>query len=112
MMLKTAYLFLRRPLGTVHAYTFRYDDNVQYMISLCYLVAYEGGAIYPSDDMQGSAFHWWSLDELEDDRVKVLVPRDQKWIIRRAVELFRLWKDQEEDLQPEQSPNARSKYTL
>jgi len=99
-----------RPLGIVHAYTFRYDDNVQYMISLCYLMAYEGGPICPGDDMQGSDFKWWNVDTLADDRVRILVPRDQKWIIGRAIELFRLWKDQEQDLQPEQSPNAGNKY--
>jgi ADP-ribose pyrophosphatase YjhB (NUDIX family) len=32
-----------RPLGTVHAYAFSYDQKVQYMISICYLFAYEGG---------------------------------------------------------------------
>ena len=44
-----------RPLGTVHAYMFHYDENVPYMVGLCYLMAYEGGNVEPGDDMYGSA---------------------------------------------------------
>ena len=90
-----------RPLGTVHAYTFRYDSKVQHMISLCYLVAFEGGQICPGDDMEGSDFRWWRLEDLEKENVALLVPRDQKWIARRAVELYRLWNNQTVNLQPE-----------
>src|SRR5262245_36029735 len=61
-----------RPLGTVHAYTFYYDDRLQYLLSVCYLLAYEGGEIQPGDDMYGSQAHWWSLDELADDRVRLI----------------------------------------
>jgi ADP-ribose pyrophosphatase YjhB (NUDIX family) len=91
-----------RPLGTVHAYTFRCDDNIQYMIDLCYLMAYEGGQVQPGDDMRGSKFRWWSLEELEDESIQIIVPRGQRWLMGRAVELYRLWKDQEVDLQPGQ----------
>ena len=101
-----------RPLGTVHAFTFYYDDHVQYLLSLCYLLAYQGGQVQPGDDMRGSQFRWWSLPELEDEQVKIIVPRDQKWLMRRAIELYRLWKDQTVDLQPDRDPAARSKYHL
>ena len=91
-----------RPLGTVHVATFRYDDNIQYMIDICYLLAYEGGEVCPGDDMAGSAYRWWSLEELTDEAVKLLVPSDhQKWLMRRAVELYRLWKTETVELQPE-----------
>ena len=40
-----------RPLGVLHASTFRYDDNAQFMISIKYLMAYEGGIISPGDGM-------------------------------------------------------------
>jgi 8-oxo-dGTP pyrophosphatase MutT (NUDIX family) len=83
-----------RPLGTVHASTFHYDDSVPHMISICYLLAYEGGRITPGDDMAGGTFRWWHLDELLDERVRLLVPRDRKWLAARAVELYRLWRDQ------------------
>jgi ADP-ribose pyrophosphatase YjhB (NUDIX family) len=84
-----------RPLGTVHAYTFHYDENVQYMISLVYMMAYEGGDIRPGDDMAGSAYKWMSLEELEDKKLKLLAPSSQTWVLRRAIELYRLWKDQD-----------------
>ena len=43
-----------RPLGVVHASTFGYDARVQRMISVVYLMAHEGGAAVPGDDMRGS----------------------------------------------------------
>lgn len=101
-----------RPLGTVHAYTFRYDEAVQFLISIAYVVAYEGGPIDPGDDMRGSQYRWWRLDELNAESVKLIVPRDQKWMAARAIELYRLWKDQSVDLQPASDPTARTKYTL
>lgn len=101
-----------RPLGTVHAYTILFDDNVQYMLSILYLLAYEGGEIQPGDDMRGSQYRWWSIKEFEEAGAKLIVPRDQTWIMQRAIELHRLWKDQSVDLQPERDPKARSKYNL
>lgn len=88
-----------RPLGTIHAQTFHYDSNVQYMIAIYYLLAYEGGEVHPGDDMQGSQHHWWSMAELEDESIKLAVPPGQKWILKRAIELYRLWKDQTWELQ-------------
>jgi 8-oxo-dGTP pyrophosphatase MutT (NUDIX family) len=90
-----------RPLGTVHISTFHYDENVQYMLSVGYLMAYEGGRIQPGDDMAGSRYKWWGLDDLTDEKVKVLVPPDGKWLIERAVELYRMWIGREMELQPE-----------
>ena len=84
-----------RPLGTVHAYTFHYDENVQYMISLVFVMAYEGGEIQPGDDMAGSTCKWMSLEELE--KIKLLVPSSRPWLLRRAIELYRLWKDRDVD---------------
>lgn len=92
-----------RPLGAVHISTFHYDENVRYMLSLNYLLAYEGGQVRPGDDMQGSRFGWWSLAELNDERVKVIIPRD-KWLLRRAIDLYRLWKEEAVDLQPDYDP--------
>ena len=53
-----------RPLGTVHISSFHYDKHVRYMLSVAYLFVYEGGEILPGDDMEGSEYRWWSLDEL------------------------------------------------
>jgi len=88
-----------RPLGTVHAYTFHYDDNVKFMIGICYLMAYEGGQVQPGDDMEGSSYRWWSLEELEDENVTILAPANRKWLLKRTIELYRLWKEYPIDLQ-------------
>ena len=80
------------PLGTVHALTVRHDDNIHHFIGIFYLMAYEGGQIQPGDDMLGSHFRWWSLEELAEENVKICVPRES-WIVKRAVELYRLWKN-------------------
>ena len=86
-----------RPLGIVHAYTFSYDQKLQYMISVSYLLAFEGGRVQPGDDMAGSRFKWCSLEELEEEEVRIIVPNDRNWLMRRAVELYRLWRGQELD---------------
>lgn len=100
------------PLGVFHAYTFYFDDNVQYMLSLCYVLHYENGAINPGDDMAGSAFQWFSSAEIADPNLKLIVPRDQKWLAQRAVETHRLWQNQTVQLQPALDPTARTKYAL
>lgn len=89
-----------RPLGTVHVDTFHYDQNVQYMIGTLYLLAYQGGKIEPGDDMLGSEYHWWSCAELDDDTL-VLHVSTKRWMLKRAIELYRLWRDEpEQPLQP------------
>lgn len=87
-----------RPLGLVHAQSFHYDDAVQYMLGTYYLLAYEGGDIVPGDDMAGSAWRWWSLAELEEIPLHAST---HLWMLHRAVQLYRLWKDEaERPLQP------------
>ena len=88
-----------RPLGTVHVQTFQYDENVPYMIAIYYLLAYESGRVHPGDDMQGSQVRWWSIAELTEECARLQVPPDQIWILERAVDLYRLWKDQAIELQ-------------
>jgi 8-oxo-dGTP pyrophosphatase MutT (NUDIX family) len=82
-----------RPLGVIHACTIHFDANVRYLISIYWLLAYEGGEVTPGSDMAGSEVRWFSVDELESGEVEVLVPGGQRWIFRRAVELYRLLKD-------------------
>jgi ADP-ribose pyrophosphatase YjhB (NUDIX family) len=82
-----------RPLGLVHAYTFRYDEVAAFMISLFFLFEHLGGSVEPGDDMAGSEYRWWSVDELRAERPLLVVPgNDQLWLLERAVELFRLWR--------------------
>ena len=80
-----------RPLGTVHVSAFHYDERIRYMLSIGYLLAYDGGTIQPGDDMLGSEYRWWSLDELASPKVKLLIPPGEKWLIKRAVDLYRMW---------------------
>jgi ADP-ribose pyrophosphatase YjhB (NUDIX family) len=64
-----------RALGTVHVQTFHYDENIQYMIAIYYLLAYEGGEVHPGDDMQDSQYRWWSVAELDNENINIVVPR-------------------------------------
>lgn len=98
-----------RPLGTVHAFTHSYDARIQHMISICYMMAYEGGAIEPGDDMAGSEYRWWSPDEFVAAEARLLVPTNQTWLLQRAVELYRLWHGQTPELQEPLDPLARPK---
>ena len=89
-----------RPLGTVHAETFHYDENVQYMLSTFYAFAYQGGRIQPGDDMRGSEYRWWPLAELKENK-PVFHASTKLWMLERAVELYRLWRGQPDlPLQP------------
>jgi ADP-ribose pyrophosphatase YjhB (NUDIX family) len=101
-----------RPLGTVHVFSFYFDANCPSMISIVYLLAYQGGALVPGDDMRGSTVRWMSRTDIDDAAVKLIVPRDQKWVLHRAVELYHLWKNDPVELQPALDPTARTKYTL
>ena len=86
-----------RPLGVVHAITFPYDEVAQYMISVNFLFEYLGGPVEPGDDMAGSEYRWWSLDELNAERERLLVPngKDELWLYERAIQLFRLYRGTE-----------------
>lgn len=97
-----------RPLGTVHVETFHYDENVQYMLGVYYLFAYQGGEVLPGDDMAGSDFRWWTPAELNEPGVE-FHPSAKPWMLERAVELYRLWVDQADaPLQPELTVNKKT----
>lgn len=90
-----------RPLGLVHSQTFQYDAGIPFMIGTYYLLAYEGGSIIPGDDMVGSEVRWWSLAELANEK-PFLHGSTQPWMLDRAVQLYRLWQNEEKrPLQPE-----------
>lgn len=100
-----------RPLGVVHAYTYRWDDIVQYLQSVAFLLAYEGGEVVAGDDMAGSEIRWVSVDEVERGEVNVIVPDTPIWMCRRAIELYRLFKDQPPvELQPVFDSTTKNKY--
>ena len=90
-----------RPLGLVHAETFHYDEQVRFMTSTYYLMAYEGGEIVPGDDMVGSEVRWWSLAELSNEVGLHFHDSLKLWLLYRSVDLYRLWKEEgERPLQP------------
>jgi ADP-ribose pyrophosphatase YjhB (NUDIX family) len=80
-----------RPLGTVHVSAFHYDEKVRNMLSIAYLFAYEGGEIQPGDDMEGSEYRWWNLDEMAAEAFELIVPPGEIWVLERAIDLYRLW---------------------
>jgi 8-oxo-dGTP pyrophosphatase MutT (NUDIX family) len=101
-----------RPLGVFHAYLFPFDP-VAHMISLLVVCAYEGGQVVPGDDMHGSEARWWSLGEIEAEKPHIIVPREgSAWVLRRAVECYRMWKDQHEELVQPDLNDTRNKYSL
>jgi 8-oxo-dGTP pyrophosphatase MutT (NUDIX family) len=81
-------------LGTVHAWTWRYDEEVQHLISTAFVATYLGGDVDPGDDMAGSAVRWATLEEVRDlERAGSLIP-DHAWVFERALECFDLWSSQ------------------
>ena len=82
----------------MHASTFRYDDNAQFMISIVYLLAYAGGEITPGDDMSDGGYRWLPLAGLNAEQPDVGIPREP-WLLQRALDLYRLWKDEHVVLQ-------------
>ena len=79
-------------LGTVHAETYHYDDEIPHMISTFFVGAYRGGAVSPGDDMAGSEVRWATLDEVRalSGAGEGLVPAEV-WMFERAFQLAALW---------------------
>ena len=106
-----------RPLGTLHVSTYHYDESAMFMLSLNYLLTYEGGRVIPGDDMIGSDFRWLSFEEITGGQYQLLPPSDQPWLIHRAIELYRLWRNLPEDYPPVELQNSLdvkpfNKYSL
>ena len=77
-------------LGTVHAFTLRYDDEVQHLVT-AFVAAYLGGDVDPGDEMAGSAVRWATLDDVQElERSGSLIPEHSS-IFERALECFDLW---------------------
>lgn len=90
-----------RPLCLLHAYTFPFDAQVQQLLSVIWLMEYGGGEIVPSDDMAGANLRWVTLEEVEQQDLSIVVPSEQPWLFPRAIEMYRLLRDQPDvDLQP------------
>lgn len=94
-----------RLLGPVHIQSFDYDGAVRNMLSLGFVAAYEGGEVAPGDDMAGSEVGWFDLETVEDEGFPFILP-NLRWLFRRALALYFLWRDETVTLQspPEKQP--------
>lgn len=79
-----------QPLGVAHSQTFHYDAGVQHMVGIYYVLAYKGGDVQPGDDMIGSDFRWWRIEEILTEK-PTLHPSTIPWMLQRAIQLYRLW---------------------
>jgi len=87
-------------LGTVHAFTLRYDDEVQHLIVTAFVAAYLGGDVDPGDEMAGSAVRWATLEDVQElERSGSLIP-EHSWVFERALECFDLWSSREASTRP------------
>ena len=99
-----------KPLGVFHASSFHYDENVKYMISICFLCHYIGGKVEPGDDMKGSRHQFLTLEKMKEQGLKLLVPGKHTWLFERALQSFHAWKSDDVILQPELLGPIRNKY--
>lgn len=76
-----------RPLAVVHAQTFNYDAEIQRMVGIYYLFAYESGSVQPGDDMADAEVRWWSLDDLRAADI-TFHPSTHMWLLETAVDLY------------------------
>ena len=84
-----------RQLGTVHAWTYRYDDLVPHMISIAFVASYLGGDVVPGDDMAGMDVRWATIDEVRAIAAagEALIP-EEVWLFERALQCFDAWVDE------------------
>ncbi len=98
-----------RPLGAVHTFSYPYREHMPALISVAYLLAYEGGRIIPGDDLTGADYAWHGLADIEDGRIDIVVPDGQRWLFTRAVVLYRILRDAPPvDLEPQTSRSVTS----
>lgn len=76
------------PIGVVHAKTFKYDEVIQDMISVYYVMRYKKGCIFPGDDMKGAIFEWWSIEKIREMIENIIVPKEKCWVFERALRLL------------------------
>lgn len=78
--------------GTVHAWSWRYDERIPNLLSLAFVATYLGGDVVPGDDMAGSEVRWASLEDITSMVASgvALVP-EEPWLFVRALEVLDLW---------------------
>ena len=88
-------------LGTVHAWTWQYDEQVTHLMSTAFVASYLGGEVMPGDDMAGSEVRWASLEEVQELAASGtgLIPGGL-WPFERALQCFDLWSSVDTDALP------------
>jgi 8-oxo-dGTP pyrophosphatase MutT (NUDIX family) len=87
-----------RVLGTVHAWTWRYDDHVTHLHFTTFVASYLGGEVVPGEEMAGSGVRWASLDEvLELAASDTGLFPGEAWLFERALQCFDLWSSVDTD---------------
>jgi 8-oxo-dGTP pyrophosphatase MutT (NUDIX family) len=79
-----------RPLGVVHAWTYRFDESVPQLIDIAWVMSYAGGDVIPGSDMAGSEWRWCSVDEVDD--LQLRVPQGPRWLLERAADAYRRYR--------------------
>ncbi len=96
------------PLGVVHTLSFDYDDAIPNMISVLYVMRFDGGSVVPGDDMSGAEYAWWNIDQIKQNIDKISKPERQLWLFERALELSESYRAECPDLEYAINPDARS----
>jgi NADH pyrophosphatase NudC (nudix superfamily) len=78
-------------LGTVHAWTWRYDDAIPHLMMTAYVATYLGGAVVPGAEMAECSIRWATLDEVEVLSTTGGLFPGELWVFERAQECFDLW---------------------
>ena len=89
-----------RPLGVAHACSFVFDAAVREMVDVVYVMAYEGGEVVSSDDMRGTQVRWATMEEIRDQQLTANAP-GEPWLVERALQVWRVWRDGSTDLKLE-----------
>jgi 8-oxo-dGTP pyrophosphatase MutT (NUDIX family) len=92
------------PLGVVHALRFNFDETIQNMISILYVMRFSGGPVVPGDDMLGAQHQWWNLGQIRANIARISKPEKQLWLFERALDLFRQYRDETPDLEYSTGP--------
>ncbi|GAB1420691.1 hypothetical protein MASR2M15_08030 [Anaerolineales bacterium] len=99
-----------KPITTLHAMNFKYDDTIPKMISITYLFEYTGGQVIPGDDMRGSEVTWASYDDIASGSIELIAPYKKDWLFEHATFLYQSMRPLEISQFIEDPSQARSKY--
>jgi NADH pyrophosphatase NudC (nudix superfamily) len=78
-------------LGTVHAWTWHYDEGVPHLMMTAFVAAYLGGDVVPGEEMADCTTRWATLADVRVlARTGGMFP-GEPWVFERALQCFDLW---------------------